>query len=189
MMDKKITCKQIASALFALSYAGIKTTTYWVIGYPGETEEDFQQTLNLLEELKNYIYEAECNPFHYSITGQVNSLRWAAENQTNPLFTDTPYTKEMLMIRPWIMDCLPSREETYQRMRRFVRFCRQLGIPNPYSLEEIHKADERWKQLHANAVPSLAELRDKTIPGDESKHIQHLFVMETPGLDDDNFGF
>lgn len=30
---------------------------YWVIGHPGETEADFIQTPELLEEIKYYIYE------------------------------------------------------------------------------------------------------------------------------------
>jgi radical SAM superfamily enzyme YgiQ (UPF0313 family) len=47
-MDKRITVDQIKATVSALAYAGIKTTTYWVIGHPGETEADFQQTLDLV---------------------------------------------------------------------------------------------------------------------------------------------
>ncbi len=52
VMGKGITAQQIREALSSLAQAGIKTTTYWVIGYPGETEEDFQQTLDLVKEMK-----------------------------------------------------------------------------------------------------------------------------------------
>jgi radical SAM superfamily enzyme YgiQ (UPF0313 family) len=63
LMDKRITIDQVKATVSALAYAGIKTTTYWVIGHPGETGEDFQQTLDLLEELKDDIFQAECNYF------------------------------------------------------------------------------------------------------------------------------
>jgi radical SAM superfamily enzyme YgiQ (UPF0313 family) len=55
LMNKKITPVQIRTALTNLARVGIKTSTYWVIGFPGETEEDFQQTLDILEELKEEI--------------------------------------------------------------------------------------------------------------------------------------
>ena len=35
----------VSKALASLAGAGIKTTTYWVIGHPGETESDFQSLL------------------------------------------------------------------------------------------------------------------------------------------------
>ncbi|MCP5108937.1 MAG: radical SAM protein, partial [bacterium] len=50
MMGKGITVEQIRAAVSSFAMAGIKTTTYWVIGHPGETEEDFQMTLDLVEE-------------------------------------------------------------------------------------------------------------------------------------------
>lgn len=188
-MNKHITIEQIRLALFSLAYAGIKTTTYWVIGYPGETETDFQKTLDFIEELKNYIYEAECNPFNYYRSGQVKSGRWTQENTAMPVYKTNEQTGNILMIRTWSMKGIPSREETYQRVNRFVQHCRRLGIPNPYTLNEIYQADERWKRLHPNAVPSIVEIKDNTIPRDESKKLRQLVFMENPKVDEEDFGF
>ena len=77
LISTKITTEQIKSAVASLAKAGIKTTTYWIAGYPGETEEDFQQTLDLIEEMKNDIYEAEANPFWYYLNALVKSDEWA----------------------------------------------------------------------------------------------------------------
>ncbi|MCP4148239.1 MAG: radical SAM protein, partial [bacterium] len=56
LMGKRITPELSKASLEALAYAGIKTTTFFVIGHPGETEEDFQKTLDFVEEYKDYIY-------------------------------------------------------------------------------------------------------------------------------------
>ncbi|WP_066496029.1 B12-binding domain-containing radical SAM protein [Abyssisolibacter fermentans] len=155
LMNKKITIDQIRKSLMNLALSGIKTTTYWVVGHPGETEEDFQQTLDLIEELKDFIWEAECNPFDYFYTGQTNSNTWADKRYR--LYPEE--AKKMLLVETWALNCEPSREEIYKRVNRFVKHCRRLGIPNPYSLNDINKADERWKKLHKNAVPAVLEFK------------------------------
>jgi radical SAM superfamily enzyme YgiQ (UPF0313 family) len=188
-MGKKISVAQMKDAVASLAYAGIKTTTYWVIGHPGETEEDFQQTLDLVEELKDDIYEADCNPFIYFPTGQANSTRWAGEHKSVLLYP--PEFREMLMVQTWIMDCYPPREEVYRRLNRFVRHCRKLNIPNPYSLKEIDEADKRWKKLQKHAVPGLLELlesRDSDIV-DEHRHIRKIAFAREPGPETGDWGF
>jgi radical SAM superfamily enzyme YgiQ (UPF0313 family) len=154
-MGKKITPFQIKETLAALAQAGIKTTTYWVVGYPGETEEDFQQTLDLLEEMRDDIYEADCNPFAYFPTGQVQSDLWARQYRDRTLFS--PEALQMLMLQTWELDTPPLREEAFRRVNRLADWCKKYDIPNPYSLREIYEADERWKKLHPNTVPPLAE--------------------------------
>ena len=175
-MGKRITPAQIKETLAALAQAGIKTTTYWVTGYPGETEEDFQQTLNLLEEMKDDIYEADCNPFSYYLTGQVQSDRWAQEYQHRLLYP--PETQQMLMLQTWELDTPPFREEVFRRVNRLAEWCKKQDIPNPYSLREIKEADERWKKLHNNAVPPLAEFinakNSKVISIAENKHLKKI---------------
>lgn len=176
-MGKKIAIQQIKTALTTLAEAGIKTSTYWIIGYPGETEHDFQQTLELIADLKDDIYEAECNPFGFYITGQVNSVEWKKNRKIVSLYPDT--AKEMLMIRTWIMEGEPTREETYRRVTRFAEHCAKLGIANPYSLVDIYKADERWKKLHQNAVPSLLEFKNRTLYIEENKQVKKIMRAQT----------
>jgi radical SAM superfamily enzyme YgiQ (UPF0313 family) len=166
LMDKKITPAQIIKAVCSLAYAGIKTTTYWLIGYPGETEEDFQQTLDLIEALKDNIYEADCNPFEFFLTGQVGSGKWQGKESIR-LYPE--HARDMLVTETWYLSGEPSREETYQRVNRFIRHCQKLGIPNPYSMIDIHKADLRWKKLQLNAVPSLVDFEKSTGLIDECK--------------------
>jgi radical SAM superfamily enzyme YgiQ (UPF0313 family) len=150
LMNKRGSVRQNEAAITALAYAGVKTTTYWVVSYPGETEEDFQLTLDFLEKNKNCIYEAEGNVFNYFPTGQVNSPAWAKNNKGVLLYPE--WAKDFLITQTWVLNEEPSREISYGRLNRLVLHCKKLGIPNPYSLHEVYRADERWKSF----IPMLS---------------------------------
>lgn len=181
LMGKGINVEQSKAALRALAYAGIKTTTYWIIGYPGETEGDFLQTLAFIEELKDDIYEAESHPFQF-LPGLANYDYWRSTAKIVPLYPVD--SQDLLVIRTYIMDCYPPREEIYRRLNRFTARCRELGIPNSYSEEEIFAADERWKRLHKNAVPAMIEFKEKGTRIDECKWVSDVF-RPTRKLDPD----
>lgn len=187
LMGKKISPEQMKTAIINLANAGIKTTTYWVIGHPGETGEDFQQTLDIIEELKDSIYEAWCSPFYYYLSGQVHSQYdpWAKNRRL--LYPGE--AADMLIAQTWIVDSDPPRQEVYKRVSQFVRHCERLAIPNLYSMLDFYKADERWHQLHKNAVPSIVEFenRDKII--DENKRVKKLVTAARKLTQDMDFGF
>ena len=185
MIGKRITPKKTKAAIASLAEAGIKTTTYWVIGHPGETEEDFQQTLQLLEEMRNDIWQAECNPFTYYFLGQGKEDDWASKRR--PLFPED--AREMLICQTWVLDCEPSREEIYDRVFRFVRRCQELGIPNPYTLDEIYKADERWQRLHKNAVPPIIDIMNNQYDPKESRNIKKILKLKQKTEDIGDFAF
>jgi hypothetical protein len=185
-MNKKISIEQIKAAVSALAYAGIKTTTYWVIGHPGETEEDFQMTLDLIEELKDDIFQAECNYFLLHYSQQAEADNW----QTGIRLLYPENALDMLVFQyytpgPTIQ---PSREETFRRVHRFEAHCRKLGIPNPYSYDQHVKADERWRALHKNAVPPLLEFMRRGHFINESRNVKEV-EYAINRRDDEAFGF
>ncbi len=185
LMGKTITLEQSRAALSSLAYAGIKTTAYFIIGYPGETEADFLQTLDFIKELKNDIWEAECNPFYYYYSGQPYSDKWAAKRKL--LYPEN--AKDLLICQTWIVNDEPSREERFKRIFRFTEHCKKLGIPNPYTSQEIYQADERWKNLHENAVPSLLEFEKDGVYVDENTRLKEPLMARCASRDEGDFIF
>lgn len=182
-MNKNISIDSIKRTLINLANHGIKTTTYWIVGYPEETLEDFNKTLKLIDELSDYIYEAHCNPFGYYYDGQPNSNNWADYRET--LYPE--WSKEMLLTQTWTLNLEPTREETYNRLQIFAEHCAKLGIANPYSLYEINKADDRWKSIHFNAVPPLVQFKNKNaIIKDEFKD-NKIDIYYSDFMEDDDF--
>jgi radical SAM superfamily enzyme YgiQ (UPF0313 family) len=187
IMGKRITVQQIKEALVSLASAGIKTSTLWLVGHPGETEEDFLLTLELIEECKDFIYDAEGTPFWYFLSQQPGSAEWNRANPHRLLYPQ--WAADMLMVQTWYLDTQPEREIIYQRLNRFVRHLETLGIPNPYSLKDVFRADERWQGLHKNAVPPLMEFSKKGKPLDECRAVKDLAVMAPPPEEDGDFDF
>lgn len=183
IMQKNISTETTRQNIKNLANAGIKTTAYIVIGHPEETEEDFQQTLDLMEELKSFIWEAECNPFTYFYSGQAGG--WA--NKRFLLYPES--ATEMLMYKTWYVDCEPSREVMYERVNRFVQHCNKIGISTPWNLYDVNKSDERWKKLHKNSVPSLLELSDREHSFYEKNQVEKLEYINKSLIDNGNFDF
>lgn len=185
LIDKEIKVEQSKATLVNLAEAGIKTTAYLVAGLPGETEEDFQMTLDFIEEMKDYIYQVEVNPFRYYYTGQPNSHNW----EKNRILLFPENARELLIYQTWVVNERPLRQERFERLFKIAEFCKELGVPNPYSISEIYEADKRWKKLHKNAVPSLIELKDKTVHINECKMVKKLSKVKNTGINVMEFNF
>lgn len=188
-MDKRITVDQIKATVSTLAYAGIKTTTYWVIGHPGETEEDFQQTLDLVEEIKDDIFQAECNYFLLHYSKQASEDNW--KNYIELLYPESASGMVVFQYYTPGPGMEPSREETFRRIHRFEAHCRKLGIPNPYSYSQHELADERWRRLHKNAVPPLLDFVRKKSYIDENFNIEEvsIAVNKREREEEGEFGF
>jgi transketolase N-terminal domain/subunit/radical SAM superfamily enzyme YgiQ (UPF0313 family) len=161
-MNKQTAPDQIQTAIHTLAAEGIKTTTYWVIGHPGETEADFEASLRLIEACGEDIYEAEPHGFYFYPRGQVASRKWSREGEIVDLYG--AQFADLLVTRSFALKSAPSRADLLQRVARFTAFTRDLGIANPYSLREIEGADRRWIAGHSRAGPPLIELHNVNHP-------------------------
>jgi radical SAM superfamily enzyme YgiQ (UPF0313 family) len=142
-MDKMTTPKVISDALKTLANAGIRTTTYWIVGFPGETEDEFEETLEFIRENHRFIYELEAHPYYYYPYGQIGSRLYQCRSLYPNAVTD------IIKFKVWdIIDCKPARDERYERLRRVSELSSSLGLPNIYTMADRYKAEDRWLLLH-----------------------------------------
>ncbi len=167
-MDKKTTPEGISEALKSLANAGIRTTTLWIVGFPGETEQDFQDTLDFIREHHRFIYELDVHYYYYYPYGQVSSRLY----QSYPLYPEEVI--RAVKFQQWeIVDANPTREEKFDRLVRMNDLAIKLGIPNLHTLEQRYAAERRWQQLfplarevfHSTSTDwDPIELRDDSFP-------------------------
>jgi hypothetical protein len=146
-MDKMTSPKTISDALKSLANAGIRTTTYWIVGFPKETRDDFRETLDFIREHHRYIYELEAHPYYYYPYGQIGSRL----HKCYSLYPEevTRHTR----FKVWeIIDADPSREERYERLLQISRLASELGLPNIYTMAERFQAEDRWHRLWPLAI-------------------------------------
>lgn len=146
-MDKMTTPEIIADALKTLATEGIRTTTYWIAGYPGETEDDFEETLEFIRRNHRNIYELEAHPYYYYPYGQVGSRLHKSFSLYPEEVTD------VIRFKVWeIENANPSRAERYKRMGRMSKLASTLQVPNIYTMVERYAAEDRWLRHHSNAL-------------------------------------
>lgn len=168
-MDKKTTPEVIAEVLKTLATMGIRTTTYWIVGFGGETEADFEETCEFIRKHHQYIYELEAHPYYYYPYGQVGSRLHPCKELYPEQVTALTHFKV------WeIIDANPTREVRYQRLKRICALASELGIPNIYTMAERYAAEDRWRTLHPAAI--------EVYPGTHTEREPAVFVAEAPVL-------
>ena len=147
-MVKMTTPEKMEGSLAALSKHGILTSTLWIVGYPGETESEFESSLSFLERNHKNIYQADAWVFQYSPTGLAGSDEFEKKSNSKPRFSDE--INKILAVSPYGLDDGLKTAEKFDRLERFTNKMKELKIPNPYSMVDTIKAQKRFTDLHTD---------------------------------------
>ena len=144
-MNKNISPAETRNSLTNFARAGIRTTTLWIAGFPGEREEDFQKSLSFLAENRASIYQADiweyiCPPRQISSSAGVES-----DFSTKPIYPDE--FDDFFIFKYYDSKNGPPAQERFERISRFEKTRLELKVPNPYTITELWEADERWGTL------------------------------------------
>ncbi len=135
MNKNNFTNKLAAKLLKDTHDAGIKVTTNFMFGYPTETEEDFQMTLNFIRQNYKWIDHVYPSNFFTSFMPGTylyeNSEMFGVGPNMHYLYWETKDCKNTYPIR-------------FERFERFCRLCIEVGFDGRLVPEE--KVD-KWKLL------------------------------------------
>jgi len=145
LMNKDIKTEQISSGLRNFADSGICTSTLWIAGFPGEREEDFQESIRFLEDNQNDIYQADiwefiATPKKLAVADGVNS-----EFCTTPVYPEE--FNDLLIIIYYDLENKGLSPERFEKISQFEKARMKAGIPNPYTLMELLEANKRWANL------------------------------------------
>ena len=125
-MIKNTTPENMEMSLYALSKHGILTSTLWIIAYPGETENEFNETLKFIKDSSAHIYQSDPWLFQYHPVGLSKSDKISSEKGSKARFSD--YINEILSVSPYHVDQDLAHEERFGRLERFTCEMEKLGI-------------------------------------------------------------
>jgi radical SAM superfamily enzyme YgiQ (UPF0313 family) len=144
-MVKMTNPDNMAKSLHALASQGIMTSTLWIVCYPGETEAEFEMTLDFIRRNRSHIYQADAWLFQYHPEGLAHAREIDAERGSRQRFSSE--LNNLFALTPYVVDGDLSPAERFDRLERFVAEMDSLQIPNPYSLYEWLAAESRWSAL------------------------------------------
>jgi radical SAM superfamily enzyme YgiQ (UPF0313 family) len=136
-MDRRVTVEQVQSMIQLSKRHGIETGTFIMLGYPGETEEDIEATIDHLKR---------SDPDHYTVTV-------AYPITGTPFFEDVE--SEIIDPLPWESSTDRDTEIRRPYSKRYYRY----AMSRIFNEVQSHKLEQAGKLLS----PKLAKHRAKAL--------------------------
>ena len=146
LMNKDIGTEQISKGLKNFAKNGINTSTLWIAGFPGESNDHFRESMDFLEENSANIYQADIWEF-IAMPREIPASDDTESNFSTKLLYPEEFD-DMLLIKYYDRKSSGLAPERFEKISQFEQLRMKLEVPNPYTLKELLKANKRWAQLH-----------------------------------------
>ncbi len=156
VMVKEITQPQMENSLRTMGEAGVQTTTYWIVGHPHETEEDFQETLDFIHRNKDHIFEVDFALFYFYGEGEIGKDDFTADFGGVERVFPEEYDPLSIFTYYKLKNPHPTRSESFKRAVRFTALMKEWNIPcNRSSIMDLMTAEKRWQRLTGRGAAIL----------------------------------
>jgi hypothetical protein len=171
LMDKGSKVEEVSKVLKDAHAAGIANHVFMICGFPTETEQEFAQTINFLDEHKDYIYAVHRGTFSLEPESPIFEHQERFQITRSWLIKDTPSGGR------WGYEC-KSGMSMERAKEAFVTVLPFLRVFNPYARYAANFRD------HALLLYSHAPLRPQARPFPRITYTPQTFKPYAPRFRD-----
>ena len=159
-MGKKFTNRDVDMLMERLSKAGIKAILLLIIGYPTETQQDFQDTIDMLSRYKPYVDDGTIIE---AVLGGTQHIQPNTALGRDPNVIIEKDNEGRLDFFNWQYKLNPSLTFKERIRRRIVimEHAQKLGFISPTNNQEIEILKKRWESFK-NESKNQPETTDVT---------------------------
>ena len=159
-MGKKFTNRDVDMLMERLSKAGIKAILLLIIGYPTETQQDFQDTIDMLSRYKPYVDDGTIIE---AVLGGTQHIQPNTALGRDPNVIIEKDSEGRLDFFNWQYKLNPSLTFKERIRRRIVimEHAQKLGFISPTNNQEIEILKKRWESFK-NESKNQPETTDVT---------------------------
>ncbi|MGB7604580.1 MAG: radical SAM protein [Lutisporaceae bacterium] len=146
VINKENTVEDMRAAVIETAKAGIRPITYWIAGFPTETDEDFEKTIAFIIDLKDYTYIPGVFPFALYKGALVDYMVKELGVKINDRLPELEEFSDM-----YDFDAYPSRSEVRIRVMhgysRLMRYGFEYDfLSNQNNIDKYDRMVEEWEE-------------------------------------------
>jgi hypothetical protein len=157
LMNKKNILENMRISLFETARAGILPFSFWLTGFPTETEEDFEQTYKFIEDNKSFLFLSAVFPFDLFKGGNAG-IEYFTDNSPLTIVDQIPEMEALTDFYTYTSD--PPRSIGIYRTYRLYELIARIAFEPHYLTNEprINSLNAFGMKLYNDLAVCIEEL-------------------------------